>query len=47
MAMERTINDIKKEIASHNAKIPRGPAPAPGSAAHYYASKKPGEYTGD
>jgi hypothetical protein len=41
------LNDIKKEIAAHNAKIPRGPAPKPGSAAHYYASKKPGEYTGD
>jgi hypothetical protein len=41
------LNDIKKEIATHYAKIPRGPAPVPGSAAHYYASKKPGEYTGD
>jgi hypothetical protein len=41
------LNAIKKEIATHNAKVPRGPAPAPGSAAHYYASKKPGEYTGD
>jgi len=41
------LNDIKQEIATHNAKIPRGPAPAPGSAAHYYASKKPGDYTGD
>jgi len=41
------LNAIKKEIDTHNAKVPRGPAPAPGSAAHYYASKKPGEYTGD
>jgi hypothetical protein len=41
------LNDIKKEIATHNAKIPRGPAPTPGSPEHYYASKKPGEYTGD
>jgi len=40
------LNDIKKEIATHNAKIPRKPS-QPGSAAHYYASKKPGEYTGD
>jgi len=41
------LNAIKKEIAAHKAKVPRGPAPAPGSAAEYYASKKPGEYTGD
>ena len=43
----KKLNDIKQEIMQHNAKIPRGPAPKPGSAAHYYASKKPGEYTGD
>ena len=41
------LNDIKREIAAHKGKVPSGPAPAPGSAAHYYASKKPGEYTGD
>jgi len=43
----KKLNDIKKEIAAHKSKVPSGPAPAPGSAAHYYASKKPGEYTGD
>jgi hypothetical protein len=41
------LNAIKKEIAAHKAKVPAGPAPRPGSAAEYYASKKPGEYTGD
>ena len=41
------LNDIKIEIATHNAKIPKGPKSLPGSAAHYYASKKSGEYTGD
>jgi len=41
------LNSIKKEIAAHKDKVPRGPAAKPGSAAHYYASKKPGEYTGD
>ncbi|CAB5221970.1 hypothetical protein UFOVP242_184 [uncultured Caudovirales phage] len=40
-------NAVKQEIAVHKAKVPAGPAPKPGSAAHYYASKKPGEYTGD
>jgi len=45
-AQERN-NDVKQEIAQHKAKAPAGPAPKPGSAAHYYASKKPGEYTGD
>ena len=45
-AQERN-NDVKQEIAQHKAKVPAGPAPRPGSAAHYYASKKPGEYTGD
>jgi len=43
----KKLNAIKQEIAQHKAKVPRGPAPAPGSAAEYYASKKPGEYTGD
>ena len=44
--MER-LNSIKAEIRAHKDKVPAGPAPKPGSAAHYYASKKPGEYTGD
>ena len=43
----KKLNDIKQEIAQHKAKVPRGPAPKPGSPEHYYASKKPGEYTGD
>ena len=45
-AQERN-NAIKAEIRAHKDKVPKGPAPKPGSAAHYYASKKPGEYTGD
>jgi hypothetical protein len=45
-AQERN-NAIKDEIRTHKDKAPKGPAPKPGSAAHYYASKKPGEYTGD
>lgn len=45
-AQERN-NAIKAEIRAHKDKVPAGPAPKPGSAAHYYASKKPGEYTGD
>jgi hypothetical protein len=45
-AQERN-NAIKQEIRAHKDKVPKGPAPKPGSAAHYYASKKPGEYTGD
>ena len=45
-AQERN-NAIKDEIRAHKDKAPKGPAPKPGSAAHYYASKKPGEYTGD
>lgn len=40
-------NAVKAEIRAHKDKVPAGPAPKPGSAAHYYASKKPGEYTGD
>lgn len=40
-------NAVKAEIRTHKDKAPKGPAPKPGSAAHYYASKKPGEYTGD
>ena len=45
-AQERN-NAVKAEISAHKDKAPKGPAPKPGSAAHYYASKKPGEYTGD
>jgi hypothetical protein len=45
-AQERN-NAIKQEIRNHKDKVPKGPAPKPGSAADYYASKKPGEYTGD
>jgi len=45
-AQERN-NAVKAEIRTHKDKVPAGPAPKPGSAAHYYASKKPGEYTGD
>jgi hypothetical protein len=41
------LNSVKKELAMHSAKVPRGPAPKPGSVEHYYASKKPGEFTGD
>jgi len=41
------LNAVKAEIRAHKDKVPAGPAPKPGSAAHYYASKKPGEYTGD
>jgi len=43
----KKLNDIKQEIAQHRAKVPQGPAAKPGSPEHYYASKKPGEYTGD
>ena len=45
-AQERN-NAVKQEIRNHKDKVPKGPAPKPGSAADYYASKKPGEYTGD
>jgi hypothetical protein len=45
-AQERN-NAVKQEIRDHKDKVPKGPAPKPGSAAYYYASKKPGEYTGD
>ena len=44
--MER-LNAVKREIRNHKDKVPAGPAPKPGSPADYYASKKPGEYTGD
>jgi hypothetical protein len=46
-AQERN-NAVKQEIRNHKDKVPKGPAPkkdrGPGE---YYASKKPGEYTGD
>ena len=45
-AQERN-NAVKAEIRAHKDKVPKGPTPKPGSAADYYASKKPGEYTGD
>jgi len=45
-AQERN-NAVKAEIRAHKDKAPNGPAPKPGSPADYYASKKPGEYTGD
>ena len=45
-AQERN-NAVKQEIRNHKDKVPKGPAPKPGSAADYYSSKKPGEYTGD
>jgi hypothetical protein len=43
----KKLNDIKQEIRNHASKVPSGPAPKPGSPGAYYASKKPGEYTGD
>ena len=43
----KKLNDIKQEIRNHASKVPRGPAPKPGSPEHYYASKKPGGFTGD
>ena len=45
-AQERN-NAVKAEIRAHKDKVPKGPAPKPGSPGDYYASKKPGEYTGD
>ena len=45
-AQERN-NAVKQEIRNHKDKAPKGPAPKPGSPGDYYASKKPGEYTGD
>ena len=45
--MER-LNGIKAEIRAHKDKVPKGPAPKKdGGPGDYYASKKPGEYTGD
>jgi len=46
-AQERN-NAIKQEIRNHKDKVPKGPAPKrDGGPGDYYASKKPGEYTGD
>jgi hypothetical protein len=46
-AQERN-NAIKAEIRAHKDKVPKGPAPKKdGGPGDYYASKKPGEYTGD
>jgi len=46
-AQERN-NAIKQEIRNHKDKVPKGPAPKKdGGPGDYYASKKPGEYTGD
>jgi len=45
--MER-LNAVKREIRNHKDKVPKGPAPKKdGGPGDYYASKKPGEYTGD
>jgi hypothetical protein len=41
-------NAVKAEIRAHKDKVPKGPAPKKdGGPGDYYASKKPGEYTGD
>jgi hypothetical protein len=45
-AQERN-NAIKAEIRAHKDKVPKGPAKKDGGPGDYYASKKPGEYTGD
>jgi hypothetical protein len=45
-AQERN-NAVKAEIRAHKDKIPKGPAKKDGGPGDYYASKKPGEYTGD
>jgi hypothetical protein len=45
-AQERN-NAIKAEIRAHKDKVPKGPAKKDGGPGAYYASKKPGEYTGD
>ena len=46
-AQERN-NAVKQEIRNHKDKVPKGPAPKKdGGPGDYYASKKPGEYTGD
>ena len=46
-AQERN-NAVKQEIRNHKDKVPKGPTPKKdGGPGDYYASKKPGEYTGD
>jgi hypothetical protein len=45
-AQERN-NAIKAEIRAHKDKVPKAPAKKDGGPGAYYASKKPGEYTGD
>jgi hypothetical protein len=45
-AQERN-NAIKAEIRAHKDKVPKSPAKKDGGPGAYYASKKPGEYTGD
>jgi hypothetical protein len=45
-AQERN-NAVKAEIRAHKDKVPKGPAKKDGGPGAYYASKKPGEYTGD
>ena len=45
-AQERN-NAVKAEIRAHKDKVPKGPAKKDGGPGDYYASKKPGEYTGD
>jgi hypothetical protein len=45
-AQERN-NAVKAEIRAHKDKVPKSPAKKDGGPGDYYASKKPGEYTGD
>jgi hypothetical protein len=45
-AQERN-NAVKAEIRAHKDKVPKSPAKKDGGPGAYYASKKPGEYTGD
>jgi hypothetical protein len=41
------LNSVKREIGSHDLKKPRIAPKKDGGPGDYYASKKPGEYTGD
>jgi hypothetical protein len=41
------LNSVKREIGSHDLKKPRIASKKDGGPGDYYASKKPGEYTGD
>jgi hypothetical protein len=41
------LNSVKREIGSHDLKKPRIVPKKDGGPGDYYASKKPGEYTGD